>query len=158
MEASLETSRLSPFPGDSEMAGRMRRLDWSRTELGPSEAWPAHLRQAVSLCLTSRFPILLWWGPSLSVLYNDAYVPLLGPSKHPRVLGRPGQECWGEIWNTIGEIRATGIASLVVDRNYRVVLGNTDRGIVLEKGQIVLEGASQDLAADSDRLHRHLGV
>ena len=63
-----------------------------------------------------------------------------------------------EIWNTIGEIRATGIASLVVDRNYRAVLGNTDRGIVLEKGQIVLEGPSQDLAADSDRLHRHLGV
>lgn len=63
-----------------------------------------------------------------------------------------------DIWRTIGEIRASGIASLVVDRNYRTVLANTDRGVVLEKGQVVLEGESGALAADSDALHRHLGV
>jgi branched-chain amino acid transport system ATP-binding protein len=63
-----------------------------------------------------------------------------------------------DIWRTIGEIRASGIASLVVDRNYRAVLANTDRGVVLEKGQVVLEGDSGALAADVDALHRHLGV
>jgi len=63
-----------------------------------------------------------------------------------------------DIWRTIGEIRASGIASLVVDRNYRTVLANTDRGVVLEKGLVVLEGESGALAADSDALHRHLGV
>jgi branched-chain amino acid transport system ATP-binding protein len=63
-----------------------------------------------------------------------------------------------DIWRTIGEIRASGIASLVVDRNYRAVLANTDRGVVLEKGQVVLEGESAELAADVDALHRHLGV
>jgi branched-chain amino acid transport system ATP-binding protein len=63
-----------------------------------------------------------------------------------------------DIWRTIGEIRASGIASLVVDRNYRAVLANTDHGVVLEKGQVVLEGESAVLAADVDALHRHLGV
>ncbi|HRO60694.1 MAG TPA: ABC transporter ATP-binding protein [Burkholderiaceae bacterium] len=63
-----------------------------------------------------------------------------------------------EIWRTIGEIRASGIASLVVDRNYRAVLANTDQGIVLEKGRIVLQGESQKLVADTPTLHRHLGV
>src|SRR5689334_18920760 len=82
------------FPGDSEMARRMRALDWSATDLSAPEEWPAHLRSAVQLCLTSRFPILLWWGPRFSILYNDAYIPFLGSAKHPRALGRPGEECW----------------------------------------------------------------
>jgi branched-chain amino acid transport system ATP-binding protein len=63
-----------------------------------------------------------------------------------------------EIWRTIAEIRAAGIASLVVDRNYRAVLANTDRGVVLEKGRVVLEGEAAALAANPQGLHRHLGV
>lgn len=63
-----------------------------------------------------------------------------------------------EIWRILGRIRATGIASLVVDRNYRAVLAHTDRCVVLEKGRMVLEGASDALAADDAALHRHLGV
>jgi hypothetical protein len=41
-------------------------------------------------------------GSRAHVLYNDAYVSFLGPGKHPRFLGRPGRECWSEIWDTIG--------------------------------------------------------
>ncbi|MCM5569057.1 ABC transporter ATP-binding protein [Burkholderiaceae bacterium FT117] len=63
-----------------------------------------------------------------------------------------------EIWRTIGEIRASGIASLVVDRNYRAVLAHTDRAVVLEKGRIVLAGPSDSLASDLEALRRHLGV
>ena len=63
-----------------------------------------------------------------------------------------------EIWRIVATIRATGIASLVVDRNYRKVLAHTDRCVVLEKGRVVLEGASATLAADEAALHRHLGV
>lgn len=90
------------FPGESELAGRMRALDWSKTDLGPPAQWPQNLRIAVSLCLTSRLPVVVYWGPNHTVLYNDAYISFLGPSKHPRSLGRPGQECWNEIWDTIG--------------------------------------------------------
>jgi len=63
-----------------------------------------------------------------------------------------------EIWRVIGLIRASGIASLVVDRNFKKVLAHTDRCVVLEKGRVVLEGPSAELAADEAALHRYLGV
>jgi branched-chain amino acid transport system ATP-binding protein len=63
-----------------------------------------------------------------------------------------------EIWRIIGEIRQSGIASLLVDRNYRLVLEHTDRALVLEKGQVVLEGWSASLAQRGEALARYLGV
>jgi branched-chain amino acid transport system ATP-binding protein len=63
-----------------------------------------------------------------------------------------------EIWRVIGAIRDTGISTLIVDRDYRKVLAHTDRAVVLEKGKIVLEGASAALADDHDALSRCLGV
>ncbi len=63
-----------------------------------------------------------------------------------------------EIWRVIGLVRQSGIASLVVDRNFRQVLEHSDRCIVLEKGRLVLEGKSEDLADDEAALHRYLGV
>jgi len=63
-----------------------------------------------------------------------------------------------EIWRVIGEIRSTGIATLIVDRNVRAVLAHTDRAVVLEKGQVVLQGDSDTLAADPHALTRLLGV
>jgi branched-chain amino acid transport system ATP-binding protein len=63
-----------------------------------------------------------------------------------------------EIWRVIAEIRATGISTLIVDRNYRAVLAHTDRATVLEKGVIAMAGTSVELAADSTVLARALGV
>jgi PAS domain S-box-containing protein len=51
--------------------------------------------------LNSRFAILIWWGPELVMLYNDAYRQIIG-TKHPAALGCPGRECWPEIWHIIG--------------------------------------------------------
>jgi signal transduction histidine kinase/DNA-binding NarL/FixJ family response regulator len=103
------------FPGDSEMAARMRMLDWSATDFGPPANWPENLRVAVSICLPCRFPIVIWWGTRFGLLYNDAHLPWLTAEKHPRVLGRPGIECWPEIWDSIGpmleSVLATGKAT-----------------------------------------------
>jgi len=63
-----------------------------------------------------------------------------------------------EIWRVIGEIRATGISTLIVDRNYRAVLAHTDRAVVLEKGLVVTAADSATLAQDPDALARWLGV
>ncbi len=84
------------------MARLIREADWSSTPLGPVGGWPQSLRTAVSICLGSRHPIVLWWGPERWMFYNDAYRPMLGERKHPQFLGRPGQECWSEIWDIIG--------------------------------------------------------
>ena len=57
--------------------------------------------------------MIVWWGPELRFLYNDAYLPLLG-DKHP-ALGLPGREVWSEIWDTIGpmldSVMSTGQAT-----------------------------------------------
>jgi len=63
-----------------------------------------------------------------------------------------------EIWRIVASIRDSGIASLVVDRNYRAVLSHTERCVVLERGRVVLEGSSESLAADERALQTYLGV
>ena len=54
-----------------------------------------------------------------------------------------------EIWRVIDQIRRNGIATLIVDRDYRKVLAHSDHALVLQKGQVVLAGPSQTLAAGS---------
>ena len=62
-----------------------------------------------------------------------------------------------EIWRVIGDIRKSGIATLIVDRDYRKVLAQADRAIVLQKGQVVLSGPSETLR-ESPALASFLGV
>ena len=63
-----------------------------------------------------------------------------------------------EIWRIVREIRATGIATVIVDKNHAAVTAITDRNVVLVKGRVVLEADSASLRADPVALHRYLGV
>ena len=81
----------------------MRAKDWAATPLGPVQDWPQSLRSALGICLGSRFPIAIYWGERLSLLYNDAWSPIPG-SKHPWALGRDAREVWPEIWDAIGPL------------------------------------------------------
>ncbi|ARP94461.1 ABC transporter ATP-binding protein [Bordetella genomosp. 13] len=63
-----------------------------------------------------------------------------------------------EIWNIVGRIRATGMSTLIVDRNFRAVLAHTDRCVVMEKGELVESGDSAAFAAQPAQLARYLGV
>jgi len=63
-----------------------------------------------------------------------------------------------EIWRVVSAIRATGIATLIVDRNYRAVLAHTDRAVVMEKGRLTLQGDSATLARSPEQLSGLLGV
>src|SRR5690606_14110075 len=62
------------------------------------------------------------------------------------------------IWRVIGLSRASGLATRVVDRNYRKVLDQADRLVILEKGRVVLEGDAGQLREDPSQIHRYLGV
>jgi branched-chain amino acid transport system ATP-binding protein len=62
-----------------------------------------------------------------------------------------------EIWRVIATIRQGGIATLIVDRDWRRVLAQSDRAVVLQKGQVVLAGASATLRQDP-ALSTYLGV
>jgi branched-chain amino acid transport system ATP-binding protein len=63
-----------------------------------------------------------------------------------------------EIWLIIGRIRESGIATVIVDKNFRSVLRATDRAVVMVKGRVALEGPSAQLRDDRERLNQLLGV
>lgn len=85
----------------SLMSNLVEQFDWASTPLGPLRFWPMAWKTSLSIMLSSHFPMVLWFGEQLTVLYNDAYLPLTG-NKHPSALGQPGAQVWPEIWGTIG--------------------------------------------------------
>ena len=92
-------------------------VDWSRTPLGPASGWSDTLVSTVGLMIHSHFPITLLWGPEYVLIYNAAYVQLIG-DKHPEALGRPAREIFPEVWETIGpmlETARSGTATWVED-------------------------------------------
>lgn len=93
--------------GGGEMGGLLRAHDWSRSELGPPENWPQCLKTAVGLLLNSGYPMYLAWGPSFIQIYNDAYRPILGDTKHPGALGTGTADTFAEIWDFIGPMFRT---------------------------------------------------
>ncbi|WAC00282.1 ATP-binding protein [Pseudomonas putida] len=110
--------------GGGLMAERIRNHDWTTTSLGPIEGWPDVLKTTVALCLASRFPQAILWGPDLLTLHNDAFLPILG--RKPGALGKPFREVWQEAWADISAMaeRALGGEAvyiedfpLTIDRN-----------------------------------------
>ncbi|MBW8686761.1 ATP-binding protein [Chitinophaga rhizophila] len=97
------TKTMAPefLTGGGEMGELIRSRDWSKTPLGPVEAWPQSLKTCIRIILTSRQPMFVWWGNDLINLYNDAYRSILG-GKHPAVLGIPARDVWREIWDDVG--------------------------------------------------------
>ena len=85
----------------AETARMLLATDWAATPLGPTDDWPQSLRIAVSICLNSRFPMFVWWGPRLVNIYNDAYIPVLG-KRHPGAFGKPARDSWNDIWDVLG--------------------------------------------------------
>jgi PAS domain S-box-containing protein len=115
----------SLMPGESDMAARMRGMDWSGTDLGEPALWPANLRGAVSICLSSRLPIFIGWGPRFSLVYNDGCILLLGPARHPRALGLPAREGFPDLWERIGPL---------LDRVQASGQGQEPELVVMEQG------------------------
>jgi branched-chain amino acid transport system ATP-binding protein len=62
-----------------------------------------------------------------------------------------------EIWRVIAQIRQDGIATLIVDRNFRKLLTHADHAVVLQKGKVVLSGTAAQLQ-DNSELAGFLGV
>jgi PAS domain S-box-containing protein len=86
-------------------------VNWAQTPLGPPSQWPQSLRTAVSILLSSRFPMWMAWGPELTFFCNDAYRRDTLGRKYPWALGRPASEVWAEIWDDIGPRIATVLST-----------------------------------------------
>ena len=63
-----------------------------------------------------------------------------------------------EIWRIIRAVRETGIATIIVDKNYAAVSAITDRNVILVKGRIVFEGTGDELHENPQFLRQHLGI
>ena len=90
------------FPAfESETGKLILSMDWGNSPLGTFEKWPRSLITSITICLNSRFPMLVCWGKELIQFYNDDYKKIIG-SKHPGALGARCKEVWKEIWPLIG--------------------------------------------------------
>jgi len=63
-----------------------------------------------------------------------------------------------EIWSIVRAIKGDGIASVIVDKNYRAVTAIADRAVILVKGAVAFEGPSAQVRSQPELRERFLGV
>jgi branched-chain amino acid transport system ATP-binding protein len=63
-----------------------------------------------------------------------------------------------EIWRCLAALKAGGLSILVIDKNVGALIRVADRHFLIERGKVVWNGNSQQLAAAPDVQHRYLGV
>jgi two-component system sensor histidine kinase VicK len=94
------------FPTFLQNGGQMgeliRSVNWTANALDAPENWPPALKVSVGMMLWSKFPALICWGPNYIQLYNDAFRPINGKTKHPQAMGGSAKNTYAEVWDTIG--------------------------------------------------------
>ena len=98
MQAGSEISGARPSIAETLLA-----MDWALTSLGQPADWPLALTSMVSLILASGKPMFVVWGEHRTLIYNAAYIPLLG-GKHPAALGRPYFVVWPDAAATLAPL------------------------------------------------------
>lgn len=83
--------------------------DWSKTPLGPLEAWSQSLRTATTTLLASPVPMVMLWGEAGVMLYNDAYSVFAG-GRHPELFGSNVREGWQEVADFNDNVMRVGLA------------------------------------------------
>ena len=63
-----------------------------------------------------------------------------------------------EIMRIVSLVKESGIATVIVDKNFGAVNAITDRNVILVKGEVVYEGTAEDLRGRPEVHLRHLGV
>ena len=175
-EARAPLSEETQFPlGGGELGALIRRFDWSKTSLGPVEAWPQSLKSITGMLLLSPVPIVLLWGEDGVMIYNDAYSAFAG-GRHPQILGSKVREGWPEVAEFNDNVMKVGLAGgtlaykdqeLVLHRHggpervwmnldYSPVLGEGGRpagviAIVVETSERMRAERRRDEAQDRER-------
>ncbi len=105
-----EPESVPPFlQGGGELGRLIAAYDWGGTELGDIVDWPAHVRAATALMLRSMVPIVMLWGESGVMVYNDAYSVFAG-RRHPQLLGARVREGWPEVAEFNDNVMKVGLA------------------------------------------------
>jgi CheY-like chemotaxis protein/signal transduction histidine kinase len=100
-----------------EVAEQLAQVRWNTTDVGDPASWSPTLYNAVTQCLATPTPTQVWWGPSLTLIYNDAAISMI--EQHPIALGRnvPEVECerWRTIRTEVERVMETGIPETIGD-------------------------------------------
>ncbi|MBN8942621.1 MAG: ABC transporter ATP-binding protein [Rhizobiales bacterium] len=115
---------------------RFPRLKERRTQLAGTLSGGERQMLAMGRALMSRPRLLMLDEPSLGLA--------------PRIVA--------DIFTVIADLRATGVAILLVEQNARAALNAADRAYVMELGRISLEGPSAELARDPRIAESYLGL
>ena len=99
-KAARQSTEMGFLADGGELGAMMSARNWSDSPLGHPRDWSQALKTTVSMLLAAQAQIVLFWGPDFVALYNDAYAPGIG-ANHPRALGRPAIENWGELWDDL---------------------------------------------------------
>ena len=54
--------------------------------------------------------------------------------------------------------RASGIASIIVDKDHRAINAIADRNVILVKGRVAFEGTSEQWRNEPEIARKHLGI
>ncbi|KAH7411103.1 aerobic respiration control sensor protein arcB [Cadophora sp. MPI-SDFR-AT-0126] len=97
-----------------------RSIDWGATPLGDMKSWSREFRQIACLLMAHPFPLALFWGAELTVIYNQAYAQTVAGMKHPQLMGTgfrgPFKELWDSVSAIFDECRHTGKSVAVYDQ------------------------------------------
>ncbi|KAK7755408.1 hypothetical protein SLS62_002635 [Diatrype stigma] len=91
VKVNFDWTRDPPPPSLSPFQRLIRDVDWAKTGFGPMASWPTELRTIVRVMMVDTAPVVLYWGPTNAIIYNEAYMPLIG-QKHPSILGMDATE------------------------------------------------------------------
>ncbi|KAF2086949.1 hypothetical protein K490DRAFT_43180 [Saccharata proteae CBS 121410] len=75
-----------------------RSVDWGATSLGPMSGWSPQLRLMSNVIMKDVRPGVLFWGPDNIMIYNEAYIPLIG-DLHPACMGANPAEALADYWD-----------------------------------------------------------
>ncbi|KAF9700944.1 hypothetical protein EKO04_000007 [Ascochyta lentis] len=90
------TDELPPARMSSHVAWA-RSIDWSQTPLGPTSNWPHQLRSISNIIMQDSRPAVVFYGPELTMIYNEAYTDCLG-NLHP-CMGSSAQTALATVWS-----------------------------------------------------------
>ena len=99
----------------SRHAAWARSIDWASTPLGPMSSWSSQLRSIANLVMQDPRPAVVFYGPDLIMIYNEAEIELLG-GFHP-CMGVSARVALASVWGEYFEpIIQTNLAGETVEK------------------------------------------